>query len=204
MWGDLVFVGAHASYEQRCGGKGGEKKNQMVLQCPMVSPRKCPSCSHLYLPFPAQKAGALTCSQGSAEVCPARSWAPWWEADGQYFEDREAQDEEGNAWARADRQPPPAQAHGQCCSWLKNLESSLAAIAWRVTPSPNTRPLGCLAHHASSSYWLNSTASWYFLPRYWATTWLTTLLKLQWCQFLQNHGPFTINRLTSNISHCKT
>lgn len=188
------------------GGKGGEKKIKWSCNAPWCHPENVLPAPTFTCPSQHGKRERLHAHRGLLKFLPAGSRALWWEADGWYFEDREAQDEEGNAWARTDRQPPPAQAHGQCCSWLKSLESSLAAIAWRAMPSPNTRPLGCLAHHTSSwsSYWLNSTASWYFSPRYWATTWLTTLLKLHWCQFLQNHGPFTINRLTSNISHCKT
>lgn len=42
----------------------------MVLQCPVVPPKKCLFCSHLYLPFPARKVGAPTCSQRS-KVSPS-------------------------------------------------------------------------------------------------------------------------------------
>lgn len=153
--------------------KDAEKREENIKRScnATVSPRPCPSCSCLFLPF-------LCMYSGSALRGLLKFWALWWRADGWYLEDNQDIMKRGTLGHALIREllscQPPVQAHSQCCPQLKDLESSLPATAWRIMVSPSTRHLHCLTHHTSnwSSHWLNSTTGWYFSSRCSPAGWL--------------------------------
>lgn len=138
-------------------GKRERKKKKIKWSCnaPWCHPENVLPAPAFTCPSQHRKWKHLHAHRGLQKFLPARGRAPWWEADRWYLEDREADDEEGNAWARTDHVAPLLSA-SSCPSSrttllsTQELKSFLAATAWRVIPSPNTRHLRCVAQHTGS------------------------------------------------------
>lgn len=144
----------------------------------MCHPENVLPASAFTCPFQHGKWEHLHAHRGLLKFFLAHGWGLWWKVDRWYLEDREAHDEEGNAWACTNQVAPLPSAFSCPSSQTtllltQELNSFLAATTQMVRLSPNTSHLRCLTHRTSgwSSSWLNSTASWYFLPRYSPAGW---------------------------------
>lgn len=143
----------HAFYKQDVGKREREKTSPNGFTMPHGITQKISFPRLLCLLFPAWKVGELPCSQRSDEVSPSLGLGS--EVRGRWVVLRMAHDGGGNTWACTD-QVASLLSVSFCPSSQTMLlltqksKSFLAAIAWRVIPSPNSRHLQSLAHHTSS------------------------------------------------------
>lgn len=97
----------------------GKREENTKWSCnATVSPRPCPSCSCLFLPFLCMESRSAL--RGLLKFC-----ALWWRADGWYLEDNQDIMKRGMLGHAVIREllscQPPVQAHSQRCSQLKDL-----------------------------------------------------------------------------------